>query len=71
MDCRMGASTTNCHAYDVYVSGVAMMIASNTWVSEVAALKRHEDRDWLRDNSMVVEVGKEPLWRRRCSGCGP
>ena len=67
VDCRMGASNTNCHAYDVYVSGVAMMIASNTWESEVAALKRHEDRDWLRDNSMVVDVGKEPLWRKSSS----
>ena len=27
--CRLGCSVTNCHAYDVYVSGVAMMIASN------------------------------------------
>ena len=58
----MGCSTTNCHAYDVFVSGVAMMIASNTWVSELKALKRVEDRKWLEDNSIVVNVGSQPLW---------
>ena len=58
----MGCSTTNCHAYDVYVAGIAMMIASNTWVSEVKALEREEDRNWLSANSMVVEVGNNPLW---------
>ena len=60
---RLGCSTTNCHAYDVFVSGVAMVIASNTWVSDVKRLKKVEDRRWLRDNAMVVEVGKTPLWK--------
>ena len=34
----------------------------NTWISEVKALAREEDRNWLRGNSIVVTVGKEPLW---------
>ena len=64
---RLGCSTTNCHAYDVFVSGVAMIIASNTWVSELEQLERKEDAEWLKKNSIVVEVGSQPLWvdRRR------
>ena len=68
MDVRLGCSTTNCHAYDVFVSGVAMMIASNTWRSELEALKRDEDRQLLKDNSIVVEVGSQPLWLERQEG---
>ena len=60
--CRLGCSVTNCHAYDVYVSGVAMMIASNTWDSELKELKRDEDRAWLKANSIVVKVGTQPLF---------
>ena len=60
--CRLGCSVTNCHAYDVYVSGVAMMIASNTWETELKELKRDEDRAWLKANSIVVKVGKQPLF---------
>ena len=59
---RLGCSTTNCHAYDVFVSGVAMIIASNTWVTELKQLARKEDAEWLRKNSIVVEVGSKPLW---------
>ena len=60
---RLGCSTTNCHAYDVFVSGVAMIIASNTWVSDVEALKKPEDRRWLADNSFVVSIGYEKLFK--------
>ena len=59
---RLGCSTTNCHAYDVFVSGVALMISSNTWVTEHAALKREADRNWIANNSILVDVGSEPLW---------
>ncbi len=60
---RLGCSTTNCFAYDVFVSGVAMIIASNTWVSDVKRLKKLEDSRWLHDNAIVVEVGNRPLWK--------
>ncbi len=62
---RLGCSTTNCHAYDVFVSGVAMIIASNTWKSDLAQLGRKEDAEWLKKNSIVVEVGSQPLWVER------
>ncbi len=62
MPVRLGCSTTNCHAYDVFISGAGLMIASNTWKTDLAALKRDEDRQWLVDNSIVVDVGSTPLW---------
>ena len=62
---RLGCSTTNCFAYDVFVSVVAMIIAWNTWVSDVKRLKKLEDHRWLRDNAIVVEVGDRPLWKER------
>ena len=40
-------STTNCHAYNVFVSGAGLMIASNTWLSGLDELKG-EDKDWLK-----------------------
>ena len=49
-------STTNCHAYSVFVSGVGLMIASNTWMSELEELQREEDREWLMANSVLVKV---------------
>ena len=60
----LGCSTTNCHSYEVWVSGVAMTIASNTWNSKLNSLEREEDRDWLSKNAIVVEVGTVPLWRQ-------
>ena len=51
----LGCSTTNCHSYDVFVSGIALMIASNTWLSELEALERDEDKQWLKANSIVVK----------------
>ena len=47
--CRLGCSKTNCHAYDVFVSGVAMMIAPNTWQSEPAALESVEGRGMAQE----------------------
>ena len=47
----------------MFVSGVAMIIASNTWVSDVEALKKPEDRRWLADNSFVVSIGYEKLFK--------
>ena len=56
MPVRLGMSTTNCHAYSVFVSGVGLMIASNTWLAELKELKREEDREWLSTNSVLVHV---------------
>ena len=46
-DVLLGCSTTNCHSYNVFVSGVGMVICSNTWFAELEGLDRQEDRDWL------------------------
>ena len=54
LDC----STTNCHAYKVLASGMQFVICSNTWTTEVNGLKYLEDRKWLHDNSIVVEIGR-------------
>jgi hypothetical protein len=58
----LGCSTTNCHAYKVFVSGIQFVVCSNKWTSEVAELKVHEDREWLEDNSIVVEIGRKPMF---------
>ena len=62
---RLGCSTTNCHAYDVFISGVGLMIASNTWKADLAALQQDEDRQWLVDNTFVDDVGSTSLWLPR------
>ena len=55
-DVQLGCSTTNCHAYSVFVSGVALIIATNDWAALVAELPRSDDRDWLAANSFVEHV---------------
>ena len=57
VDVRLGCSATNCHAYDVFVSGVAMMVCTNTWFDDLDELKKPSDRAWLEANSIVVNVG--------------
>ena len=57
----LGCSTTNCHAYSVFVSGIGLMIASNTWMAELDQLACDEDRKWLMANSILVQV-TSPLY---------
>ena len=56
----LGCSSTNCFSYTVYVHRVRMVLCSNTWAEELAALTS-EDRDWIRRNSVVQEIS-EPCW---------
>ena len=58
----LGCSTTNCHKYQVFVSGVMMVICSNTWREEVAKLENKGDMQWLEANSFIVDVHL-PLWQ--------
>jgi len=58
----LGCSTTNRHSYQVFVSGIQFVICSNKWISEVEELECVEDREWLRDNSIVLDVGSEPMF---------
>ena len=58
----LGCSTTNCHAYPVFVSGIQFVVCSNKWVSEVVALECIEDREWLDDNSIVIKIGRKKMY---------
>ena len=58
----LGCSTTNCHKYQVFVSGVMMVICSNTWREQVAKIPNEGDAQWLTSNSVVVDV-HQVLWR--------
>ena len=57
----LGCSTTNCHKYQVFVSGVMMMICSNTWSEQLNDLEHEGDVEWLQSNSVHVHV-HGPLW---------
>ena len=59
---KLGQSTTNCHAYDVFVSGIMLIICSNTWAEDVEALPKRGDRDWIYENQVYYNTGDEPLW---------
>ena len=61
-DVTLGMSVTNCHSYRVFVSGIGLMICSNTWDELVAKMDIDADREWLQDNSIVVNVGTRKLW---------
>ena len=52
----MGCSLTNCHKYQVWVSGVMMIVTSNSWTSQVRKLKHPGDKEWLQSNSVHVYV---------------
>ena len=55
---KLDCSTTNCHAYEVFVSGIQFVICSNKWISQMDNLREVEDREWLADNSFVIDVGR-------------
>ena len=57
----LGCSTTNCHKYQVFVSGIKMMICTNCWDEACEKLRHASDREWLRANGLVLKVG-EPMW---------
>jgi hypothetical protein len=60
---KLGCSTTNCHAYEIFVSGLQFVICSNKWLSQVDQLKEVEDREWLTDNSFVIDVGRTRMYK--------
>ena len=59
--CKLGCSPTQQHTYSVYVSGVRLVIATNTWRADLLKLSQ-EDHEWLSRNSVYVSV-TVPLWR--------
>ena len=52
----MGTSTTNCHAYDIFVHKVPIIIACNDWLELTGRLKKESDREWLEANSVLIMV---------------
>ena len=56
----LGASSTNCHAYSVWVHRCLFVICSNRWTRDLESLAE-EDKEWLRANSFVLQVS-EPMW---------
>ena len=59
---KLGQSSTNCHAYDVFVSGIMMIICSNTWEEDVESMKKKGDRDWILENQVYYNTHSEPLF---------
>ena len=60
VEVTLGASSTLCYAYKVYVHGTAMVIASNRWSTQLRAMAS-EDADWLRANQVLLQVDG-PMW---------
>ena len=66
---NLGASATNCFAYQVWVHRKRLVVTSNVWKSSLTALTT-EDREWIERNSIYVYVS-EPLYvQTPASGAG-
>ena len=55
---QVGTSPTNKDCYNVYLHYCHIVIASNSWKSQMDILKkeRHEDHEWLEANSVYIYV---------------
>ena len=62
VEVSLGMSTTNCHAYNIFVSGGKLVIRSNTWMEDVPRMDKEADREWLSVNSFVASVGSTRVW---------
>lgn len=60
----VGSSATNCFALRLACYRKMMIICSNRWAHELASLIP-EDRAWLQENAVCIEVRK-PLWVPAC-----
>ena len=54
-------SSTNMYSYSVFVYGVAMLITSNSWRTELQDCSP-EDQEWLRGNSICIDCDV-PLYK--------
>ena len=57
---QMGTSTTNCHAYTVFLSGTGLVVCANTWMERLRLLSP-ADQEWITTNSFVEHIA-EPLF---------
>ena len=58
--CKLGCSPTQQHSYEVYLSGVKIVVATNNWAQDLVNLSA-TDSDWLKANSVYHAV-LDPLW---------
>ena len=67
----IGCSPTNNLAYGVYLNDTGLIVATNTWKDELAAIPESEAA-WLRVNMVFVDVVK-PLFAEQpaSSPCTP
>jgi len=56
----LGASATNCFAYDVWVHRKKLVVATNVWRQSLQGCTK-ADQEWLQGNSVYVFVDA-PLW---------
>lgn len=56
----LGHSATNMFTYKVWLQGIKMVITTNRWYEDMAALDE-SDQAWLEHNSIVVTC-TEPLY---------
>jgi hypothetical protein len=56
----LGHSATNMFPYKVWLHGIKMVITTNRWYEDMAALDE-SDQAWLEHNSIVVTC-TEPLY---------
>ena len=59
----MGSSPTNALTYDLFLGETLVVVASNNWKQELAALPEAQ-RDWLVGNMVGVSV-TEKLYMER------
>ena len=52
-----GSSATNAFVHTVWMHGIRLVIGSNVWRDEVAALPK-PDQDWIKQNSVYVYVDR-------------
>ena len=58
LDC--GLSSTNCHAYKVWLYQQLLIVTSNTWSEELNAVAA-SDREWIEANSLHKQINFK-LW---------
>ena len=56
----MGQSQTSCYSYKVWVHGIKMVLTSNRWTEDLAALCA-EDRAWIEQNQVFIQC-HSPLY---------
>lgn len=60
-ECHAEVVLSNRWAKRVNTWGLGIVVASNNWEAQVAAIPSPEGRAWLKDNTLVINVAR-PLW---------